>query len=370
MSLSVGKIFGIEVRLHYTWFIIFMLVTWTLAADYVPNQFPGLPTFLYWLIGAVSALILFVSVLLHELSHSVVAIRRGLSVPRITLHIFGGVSQLADEPQKPGTELRMAIVGPLSSFALSALFAGGWVVATYLNLGAVIVAPLNYASLINLLLGGFNLLPALPLDGGRVLRAGIWKWKKDLLDATRLSAKIGVGIAYGMMGFGFILMLFGAWLNGLWLIFIGWFIKSDSNASLRQTIVSEALSDVSVEEIMSSQVVAVSPVDSIEEIVQEYFYNYKHGGFPVVENGQLLGMITMHDLREVPKEKRAQTKVKEVMTSKEKLIFVKPNEPAIEALVKLSRRDVGRVPVVENERLVGILTRSDLLRAIRARTEL
>lgn len=370
LSISIGKIIGVEIKLHYTWFIVFMLIMWTLATGYMPHQFPGLSSVLYWLVGAISAFILFASVLFHELAHSYIAKKQRLPVPSITLFLFGGVSQIAEEPEDPGLEFKMAIVGPLSSFALSALFAVAWFMATQLRLGAVIVAPLSYASMINLFLGGFNLLPAFPLDGGRMLRAGIWRQKKDLLVATKLSTRVSTAIAYGMMGIGFIGILLDVWIGGLWLIFIAWFLKSGSEASLKQTIVSQAMSDVNVEHVMNPQVVTIPPESPLAEIVEEYFYRYKHGGFPVVQDDRLVGIITIHDVRKIPKEKQAEVKTEDVMTPVDRLVFVKPDEPAVEALIKLSKHNVGRLPVLKGEKLVGIVTRSDVLKAIRARTEL
>lgn len=370
MAVRLGKIIGVEVKLHYTWLIIFMLITWSLAEGYMPSQFPGLPRVLYWVLGGVSALVLFASVLFHELAHSYVAQTRGLPVSSITLFLFGGVSQIAEEPKDPGLEFKMAFVGPLSSFALAGLFAGARLAASQLKLGPVIVAPLSYASLINLLLGGFNLLPAFPLDGGRMFRAGIWKWKKDFLSATRLSTRVSSGISYGMMGIGFLIIFGGGFIDGLWLIFIGWFLRNGAEASLRQTIVSQALSEVSVEDIMNPHVVAVTPESSLEELVEDYFYRYKHGGFPVVRGEKILGIVTVDDVRKIPKEKRVEVRTKDVMTPADRLVFVTPDEPAVDALIKLSKHNVGRLPVLKGERLVGILTRSDVIKSIRARTEL
>jgi Zn-dependent protease/predicted transcriptional regulator len=370
LSLTLGKIFGIEIRLHYTWFIVFIFITWSLATGSLPQQYPGLTVIVYWIIGAISAIILFVSVLFHELCHSYVAIRNGLPVPNITLFIFGGVSQIAEEPKTPSLEFRMAFVGPLSSFALAAVLGAGWLVAMVLNLGAVIIAPLNYGFLINLLLGGFNLLPAFPLDGGRVLRAKLWSWKNDLIVATKISTKVGDAFAYGLVFIGFFIVIQGEWISGLWLVFIGWFLKNGADASLRETIVSQALSEVSVRDIMNTQVITLDPDITIAGAVDNYFYKYKHQGYPVVQGDKISGIITIHDLQRLPKEVWSTSLVKNVMTPAERLVYVKPEEPALEAMIKLSRMMVGRLPVLEGEKVVGIVTRSDLMGAIRTRTEL
>jgi len=370
MSLRVGKIIGVEIKLHYTWFVIFTLVTWTLAQGYMPRQYPGLSPALYWVIGATAAVILFASVLFHELCHSYVAKRQGLSVPAITLFLFGGVSQIAEEPPNPDFEFKMALVGPLSSFGLAALLGVAWYGALGLNLKPELVAPLQYGALINVLLGVFNLIPAFPLDGGRLLRAKVWKWKDDLVAATRLSVKVSEGFAYALMFTGFLVILFGAWIGGLWLIFIGWFLRNGAEASLRQTIIGQALSDVVVGNVMTPQVVAVEPHLTVEKVVEEYFYRYKHGGFPVVQGGRFEGMVTVHDVRKFPKESWRGLSVRDIMTPAERIISVKPDEPAVEAMIKLSRHDVGRLPVLKEGRIVGIITRSDLMKVIKTRTAL
>ncbi len=370
LSLTLGRIFGVEIKLHYTWFIMFILITWSLASGFMPQQYPGLPISIYWIIGALSALMLFASVLFHELCHSYVALRNGIPVPNITLFIFGGVSHIAEEPKTPQLEFRMALVGPLSSFALAAVLGVTWFTAMALDVGTAVLAPLNYAFFINLLLGAFNLLPAFPLDGGRLLRARLWGWKNDLIAATKISTKVGDGFAYAMILIGFIIILSGSVISGLWLIFIGWFLKNSADASLRQTIVSRALAEVSVRDIMNTQVIAIDPNITVGDAVNNYFYKYKHQGYPVVQGDKISGMVTVHDLRRLPKEAWSATFVKTVMTPAEKLVYVKPEEPALEAMIKLSRVMVGRLPVLEGEKVVGIVTRSDLMGVIRTRTEL
>jgi CBS domain-containing protein len=245
-----------------------------------------------------------------------------------------------------------------------------WYVSSGFDVSPLIAAPLQYAGYINILLGGFNLLPAFPLDGGRVLRAALWKWKKDLIGATRTATNVGVAFSYLFMLGGLAVIFLGSLVSGLWLIFIGWFLKNGAESSLKQTMVSEALSDVSVRDVMTQEVRAVSPEASVSELVDDYFSKYKHGGFPVTKDSTLLGLVTIEDVRKVSKDKWKDTKTADVMTSCEKLTCVTPNERAIDAFVKLSKQAVGRLPVRENGRLVGIVTRSDILHAIKVRTEL
>ena len=367
MSLNMGKIFGVKIKIHYTWLIIFFLITWSLAVSYMPLQFPGLSDIIYWIIGSISAISLFVSVLVHELAHSYVALKQGIEVPSITLFLFGGVSEIAEEPKSPNDEAKMALVGPLSSFVISALFVLLWFVAVTLDLGPFIIAPFSYIAIINALLGGFNILPAFPLDGGRVLRAVLWKWKNNLIVATKLSTKISEAIAYIMIGTGFIMTFYFSLFTGLWIVFIGWFLKNGSEASLKQTLISQALSDVKVKEIMNSQVVTISSTTTISDAFEQYFANYTHGGFPVTKNEKIDGIITFGDLKNITKEKMQSTLVSDVMTPREKLIWVSPDEPAVEAILKLSKNNIGRLPVLKEDKLVGIITRSDLMKAIRPR---
>jgi Zn-dependent protease/CBS domain-containing protein len=369
VSLNIGKILGIKIKIHYTWLIIFFLISWSLATGYIPLQFPGLSDVIYWIIGIISAISLFVSVLVHELAHSYVALKQGIEVPNITLFLFGGVSQIAEEPESPNNEAKMALVGPLSSFAISALFVLLWFVAVSLDLGPFIIAPFSYIAIINALLGGFNFLPAFPLDGGRVLRAGLWKWKNNLIAATKISIKITEVIAYIMIGAGFIMILLFSLFTGLWIVFIGWFLKNGSEASLKQTLISQALSDVKVKELMNSQVVTISSTATIADAFEQYFANYTHSGFPVIKNEKIQGIITFGDFKNLTKEKRQTTLVRDVMTPREKLILVSPDEPAVEAMLKLSKNNIGRLPVLKGDKLVGIITRSDLMKAIRTRIQ-
>jgi len=369
ISFSIGKIFGVKIKLHITWFFIFALITWSLAAFYLPSQFPGLSSTVYWILGAISALLLFASVLVHELAHSYVAIKRGLPVPSITLFFFGGVSELAAEPSDPKTEASMSVVGPLTSFAIAAIFAAAWFATVTLNLGSIVEAPLFYLAVINVILGGFNLLPAFPLDGGRLLRAGIWYWKKDLIPATKTATMISKVFAYGIIVVGFLLVVFVNFVSGLWLIFIGWFLKSGADQSLRQTIIMQALSDVVVKDVMTKEVIAISPEITIVEAEKEYFSVYRHGGFPVVSGDKIVGMITVGDVKKVSELDKNVKTVGEIMTPRSKLIFVKSHESIADAFLKFSQNNIGRLPVLMDEKVVGIVTRSDVFRTVRLKTQ-
>ncbi|MGB9959754.1 MAG: CBS domain-containing protein [Candidatus Bathyarchaeales archaeon] len=368
MSLRVGKLLGVPVKLHFTLILGVLLIAWTLAVGYLPSEYPGLSSTIYWLIGAISAVVLFVSVLIHELAHSYIAKINGLPVRRIVLFIFGGVSEIEEEPKEASLEFKLALVGPLTSFAIALIL---WFLQYPVGgFGVLVVAPLEYGAYINLLLGGFNLLPAFPLDGGRVLRAGIWHWKKNLLQATRIATRVGVFFSYALIFWGFIFVIAGAFIGGLWFILIGWFLKNGAESSYQQTVVSEALAGVLIRDIMTREVHIVDPDSPVKDIVETHFTKYKHGGFPVVKDSELLGLITLEDLKKVPKEKWQETKVRDVMTPCEKLKCANPDETAVDALMKMSKYNVGRLPVQENGKLIGIITRSDIIHAIQLKTEL
>lgn len=370
MSVNLGRLMGIPVRAHYTLWFVIVLIAWSLAVGYMPHHYPGLPSLTYWTIGVASAVLLFVSVLLHELFHSYVAKRQGLPVGRITLFFFGGVAEATEEPKDPDVEWKMAAIGPAFSFAFALLLGGLWYVTQALGLNVEIVATLWYGSLINAVLGGFNSIPAFPLDGGRVFRAAVWKRTGDLLRATRIATRLGTGFAYLMIFGGFISIFFGSLFDGLWIIFLGWFLKTGSETSLRRTVIGESLSAVSASDIMTPQVRTVEPDAVVSDLVTNYFLRYKHGGFPVLDNGEIQGIVTMEDIKKVPKQKWPNTRVRDVMAPRERLVMVRPETPAVDILTKMSRYEIGRVLVVEEARLLGIVTRSDIMRSIKVKTEL
>lgn len=370
LSVKLGRIMGIPVRIHYTMWFVFILIAWSLAYGYMPSQYPGLGVATYWAIGIASAVILFGSVLIHELSHSYIAKKNGLPIGRITLFFFGGVSEMTEEPQDPGLEVRMAAAGPLMSFLIAAVLGFLWYLGDIAKAPVAVTATLGYGALINAVLGAFNLLPAFPLDGGRVLRGSIWKRSKNLLGATKTATRVSEGISLLMMLGGFVSIIFGNFVNGIWIIFLGWFIRSGAETSLKQTLVGETLSGVTVGDIMTRDVLTVPSNITVQQLVSEYFLVHRHGGYPVVEDGQVLGIVTMHCVRSVPKERRETATVREAMIPCEQAVTVKPTVSALEALNIMARRNVGRLLVLDGPRLLGIVSRGDLMRTIRTRQEL
>ncbi len=368
--MNLGKIMGITIRVHYTLWLVFLLIAFSLATGYMPHHYPGLPAYMYWIIGLVSAIILFASVLFHELAHSYIAIRSGIPVGRITLFFFGGVSEIAEEPKSPGTELKMAAVGPASSFLIAIVLGTLWYSFESWNAPIGPTAIMRYGATINAALGGFNLLPAFPLDGGRVFRAIVWKRSKDLLKATASATRVGVGLAYLMMFGGFAIILFGDIFSGIWIIMIGWFLKSGAESSMSHTIIGEALSKIRVGEMMSKNVVTVDPDSTIDELVKNNFLVHRYAAYPVQREGEILGMVTMEALKKVPKERWSQARVKEIMIPTERLVMVRSETPASDVMYKMARYGVGRVLIVEEGKLLGIISHSDLMYIIKVRAEI
>lgn len=336
----------------------------------MPANYPGLSETTYWAIGIVSAILLFISVLVHELSHSIIAKRNGLPIARITLFFFGGVSEITEEPRDPALEVWMAGAGPLTSFAIAIVLGAFWLLSRSLGAPIGVAATLRYSAYLNGVLGGFNLIPAFPLDGGRVLRGGLWKRSRNLLRATRTAVSVSETISLMFMLAGFALLIFLDFVNGLWVLFLGWFIRSGAETSLRQTQVTEALGGVQVGDLMTRDPLSVPPEMPVQQLARDYFLARPHGGYPVTSNGKLLGIVTMQSIRSIPIAHRETATVKDVMVPYERMVTVTPTASGADALRRMAQHGVGRLLVTDGESLLGIVTRGDLLKAIRTRQEL
>ena len=302
MSFQIAKVKGIPVRLHFTLIIVFFLIAWTLASSFMPQYFPNLTTVQYWIMGAAGAIILFISVFLHELMHSVMALRYGIKVRQIILFIFGGVSEIPEETRDFRKEFKIAIAGPAASFAIAGALAVSWWLASQITPAEqqvlatkqVVEGILLYGAIINAMLGGFNLIPAFPLDGGRILRAGLVAWKNDYDSATRTAARVGIAISYGFMGVGFLTMITGSFISGIWILLIGWFLNSGAQSYLSQHEMTSVLAGVRLKDIMNTRVIAVRKDTKIDEMLKEYFAIYMKSSFPVIDySGRMLGMVTL-----------------------------------------------------------------------------
>jgi Zn-dependent protease/CBS domain-containing protein len=366
-SFRLFRIAGIDVGVHPSWLVIFGLVTWSLASGYYPIVLRGASPTLHWILGAVSALLLFAAVLIHELAHSLVARAQGLDARSITLFIFGGVSNIGGESPRPGVEFLVAIVGPLSSFAIAGL---AWVGATAAPSGSAVEAVLFYLALVNGVLGLFNLIPGFPLDGGRVLRSLVWQATGSLRRATEVAGAAGTIVAYGFLVWGFVQVLNGNVLMGIWTAAIGWFLQSASAASVEQVRLEEALRGMRVAAIVRPDPTAVSPSLSVADLIEDYLLPQNRRAMPVADDGRLLGVVTLGDIRDVPPARRPTTPVESVMGGRDGLVTVTPASSLAAALEALGRGDYEQVPVVEDGRLVGMLTRADVLRQLQLREAL
>ncbi len=374
-SIRIARIGGISINIHVSWFLIFILITWTLAVSYFPLNYPAWSPALYWTVGLVTSILFFVSVLLHELAHSFVAKARGLPVHDITLFILGGVAQLSEEPQTPGTEFVMAVVGPLASIVLGVCF----VAVSFAARGVIppLAALAGYLAFINVLLGFFNLIPGFPLDGGRVLRSILWQATGNLQRATRWASLVGQVVAYLFILAG-IAMVFGVHIpflgtglvSGLWFVFIGWFLDNAASSSYRQLTVKNLLAGHKVREVMSRDCPEVSPGLTIERLVNEYVLPAGARCFPVVQGSLVRGLLTIHNIKGVPQGRWGTTTVEQVMTPLDGLKRVGPEEELWAAMQNMTADGVNQLPVMDDGQLLGMLGRDNIVSFIRIKGEL
>ncbi|HWP30018.1 MAG TPA: site-2 protease family protein [Chloroflexota bacterium] len=357
-SYRLGRIAGIDVNIHVSWLLAFGLVTWSLAHSVFPANYPRWAPGTYWTLAVVAALLLFGCVLLHELSHSFVARALGLPVAGITLFVFGGVSTIQGEAEEPGDEFWMAFVGPLTSFALAAL---AWLLLRTLDGGRTpLAALLAYLADVNLLLGIFNLIPGFPLDGGRVLRSILWGVTGNLRQATRIAARVGQGVAYLFILGGIVLSFQGALLSGIWLVFIGWFLLNAAEASAREGA-TPRLRRQPVGALLRTRPVVVPADLSVAELVEQYMLGQGARAVMVADDGRLVGLVSLTDVKRVPPSQWASTPLHAVMTPAAQLVVVTPESSLQEALARLAERDVNQLPVVRDGVLVGMLSRADVI---------
>lgn len=364
-SMTLFHVRGIPVRVHVSWLVIYGLIAWSLSVGYFPRALPDVPLVTHWATGLVAALLLFVSVFLHELSHALVALRHGIGVSAITLHIFGGVSQLKEEPRSPGTEFSIAIVGPLTSFAIAIVAAVAVRVAEPLPVAAAI---LKYLALVNAVVGVFNLVPGFPLDGGRVLRAALWKAKGDLRQATEMASRAGGVVATLLMVLGVLRGLAGDFLGGLWFVLIGVFLRQAGQSSYQQLVIRRALEPLAVRDVMTRDVVRIAADLPVARAVDEFFWRHHVSSFPVVADGRVVGIVSIPRLGELPRERWPETAVSEVMQPIDAPLTGAPQENLWVAFQKLSTNGLGRLAIVEGERLVGYLSAKDVLHVLSVST--
>ena len=365
-SLKLGKIRGIEIHLDFSWFIIFVLLSWTLATYYFPKHYPTWPIGINWGMGVLASFFLFASVLFHELAHSVVAQKQGEEVRRITLFILGGVAQIAKEPATPMAEFKMAIAGPLASLILGIFFLFLRIALT--SISEPFMALAEYLAFINFLLAGFNLLPGYPMDGGRILRAIVWKFTGNLRKATHLAARAGQAMAFLFIFFGLFQIFSGFWLNGIWMMFIGFFLYQASLRNYQQVMLIEFLKGIKAKDLMSQDFIVVHPETALRTLVDDYILKKGQRSF-FVGDDEIVGIVCLDDIKKIAPTNWSIISVKEIMTPRAHLEVVSPEDDASIVLQRLTSRNIHQMPVLENNRLVGVITRNDLLRWLQVRSE-
>jgi Zn-dependent protease/CBS domain-containing protein len=361
------RIAGITIGIHYTWIFALIFFSWTLAMVYFPAGYPSWSTAMYWITGIGGALLIFVSVLLHELAHSLVANARGIPVHSITLFILGGASNLDEEPQKPAAEFAMAIIGPVTSLILGGIFYG----LTYLSIDPTTpqFAIIGYLAIINIYLGIFNLLPGFPMDGGRVLRSIIWGSTGDLAKATNIAGIVGQFFGWAFIGLGVFLMISVSLINGLWFAFIGWFLNSSADASRKEIALRERLSHIKVRELMKENIASIEPETTVQDMVTNIFRKQHGRAVPVCRDGKLVGIATITDVKKVPQDKWATTPVSKIMTS-EPLYMVAPEDNLHKALTLIAKNDINQVLISDQGKCGGLLSRADIIHLIQMNSEL
>ncbi len=359
-SITLFRLFGFRVRVDLSWLVIAVLVTWSLAAGVFPTYYPSLSSSTYWWMGIVGALGLFASVVVHEFAHSLVARRFGLPMRGITLFIFGGVAEMEDEPRQPGAEFFMAVAGPVTSVLLGLILLGFTAVVPAARWPVTIYGVVSYLGTINLVLAGFNLLPAFPLDGGRLLRAALWKWTGDLRRATRIASNIASVIGFGLIGLGIAFFIRGALIGGVWWFIIGLFVRQSASGAYRNVLVREVLQGEPLERFMNPGPVTVPASITIQELVEEYIYRHHFKMFPVVE-GTLRGCITTADVKQIPRADWKREKVEDHLDACSSENSVSSETDALDALRLMQRTNKSRLLVIDAGELVGVLTLKDLL---------
>ena len=365
-NISLGKVLGIPLRLHYTWFIIFAWVTFLLVFSILDQNYPieqriGL--------GIITSLLFFASIVIHELAHSVLAIRNHIPVKEITLFVFGGVSQITKEATNPRAELLIAMVGPLTSLALAGIFYGLHLLLAG-NQQILAASSMWWLASMNVVLAVFNLIPGFPLDGGRILRALVWYKTQDYHSATRIAAKVGRGIAYAFIAGGIALIfVLRPWFNGMWLILIGWFLNDAARASYQQVLLRDALIGITARQVTDYASPLVPPHMNLTELVEQYVLPTGRSCFLLSWGAELEGMVTLQQIKKVPRTRWATTTVQDVMTPANKLRVAYADQDLLGVLQEMSGESTSHIPVIEAGKVIGIINREDIARFLRTRAE-
>jgi Zn-dependent protease len=366
-TISLGRVLGIPIGVDYSWFLIFALLTWSLATSYFPAEFMGWPVTQYWIVGAVTVVFMFGSVLLHELGHSVVALRYKIPVRSITLFIFGGVAQIGAEPPSAISEFWIAIAGPVTSFALALIFG---LLQSIVGSLAPLLAIAKYLAYINGALGLFNLIPGFPLDGGRVFRAILWGTTHSLRKATIIAANVGRLVAYLFILFGVWQIFTGNFGNGLWIAFIGWFLETAASSQIHQQTIHDLLAGHHVEDAMRRDYTSIPPNTPLEQLINQHILGTGKRSLVVKQDDRVLGLLTLHNVKSIPSSNWSTSTAAQVMIPLEKIKWIRPEAELVDALGEMDRDGVNQLPVMVGDQILGVLGRDDVINFLRTMSEI
>lgn len=364
------KLLGFTVNIDLSWLILAVLVTWSLAKGLFPYYFAGLSNQAYWWMGIAGAGGLFMSIVFHEFCHSIVARQFGLPMKGITLFIFGGVAEMDSEPESPKVEFLMAVAGPVSSMFLGAFFYFVYKAGKSIGWTAPVNGVLQYLLVINFVLAGFNLLPAFPLDGGRVLRSILWGIRGNLRWATHIASGLGSAIGMFLIVFGFLNFIAGSFIGGIWYFLIGMFVRQASRMSYSQLLMRKALAGEEIRRFMMTDPISVSPSLTVEQLVNDYIYKYHYKMFPVLNGDGLIGCVGLRQVKQLPREEWSRHEVGDIVASCSDQNAISPRTDALQALSLMKRTGNSRLMVVDENRLVGIITLKDMLKFLSLKIDL
>jgi Zn-dependent protease len=364
------KLFGFSVRIDASWILIAILVVWSLASGFFPHFYPDLSAGTYWWMGILGALGLFLSIVFHEFAHSMVARQRGMEMRGITLFVFGGVAEMDDEPPSPGTEFLMAIAGPIASVVIAGASFGLWRLSEQWNWAVPVGGVFWYLAWINTVLVGFNMIPAFPLDGGRILRSLLWHLMGSLRKATRITSSIGSGFGLFLIALGVLVFISGGFIPGMWWFLLGLFLRGAAAMSYQQLLIRRVLEGEPIKRFVQPQVQTVAPSTSVQQLVDDYIYRHHFKMFPVVRDERLVGCVKTQRVKEVPRDEWTQHEVSEIAEPCSEENTIEPEADALKALTKMRRDGNSRLMVVEDGRLEGIISLRDMVRLISLKLDL
>jgi Zn-dependent protease/predicted transcriptional regulator len=361
-KVKIFSLFGFDVSIDLSWLILAVLVTWSLAKGLFPNFWPGYSQGTYWIMGICGTIGLVFAIVFHEFCHSLLARRFGMPMKGITLFIFGGVAEMQDEPPSAKAEFYMSIAGPLASILLSGIFYGLYRLGTYAAWAGPVIAVMAYLAWINIILAIFNLVPAFPLDGGRILRSALWAYKKNIKWATRIASNAGATFGIILMILGFLNIFYANFVGGIWWLLIGLFIKGASNMSYQRLLMQEGLKGEPVEKFMKESPVTVPAETNLADLVEQYLYKYHYKMLPVMKNGSLIGCIHSKKIKDIPREQWPDKTVEDVAESCGDDNAISPGTDSVEALSLMNKSGNSRLIITQNGQLKGIVTLKDMLK--------